>query len=72
MTKIKCLHYYVMCISAFAQAKNLSQKESYNYLNEYKGMDFLEEFYDVEHCLSLDNAIDDLTAVCKINGGKIE
>jgi len=61
-----------MCISAFAQAKNLSQKESYNYLNEYKGMDFLEEFYDVEHCLSLDNAIDDLTAVCKINGGKIE
>jgi len=61
-----------MCISAFAQAKNLSQKESYNYLKEHKGMDFLEEFYDVEHCLSIDNAVDDLTAVCKNNGGKIE
>ena len=72
MTNIKCLHYYVMCVSAFAQAKNISQKDSYNYLKEYKGIEFIDEFYDVEHCLSIDNAVDDLTVVCKNNGGYIE
>ena len=71
MTGMKRLHYYVMCVSAFAQAKNLSQKYAYNYLEEYMGIDFLEECYDAEHCLSLDDAVDDLTAVCKNNGGGI-
>jgi len=71
MAGIKRIHYYVMCVSAFARAKNLSQKDAYNYLEEYKGMDFLEECYDAEHCLSLDTAVEDLTTVCKTNGGSI-
>jgi len=71
-TSTKHLYYYVMCISAFAQGKNLSPKDAYNYLEEYKGIAFLEECYDAEHCLSLEDAVDDLTAVCKNNGGKIE
>ena len=72
MTNVKYLHYHIMCISAFAQSKNISEKESFNYLEEHKGIDFLEEFYDVEHCLSLDDAVIDLTRVCKNNGGNIE
>ena len=64
-------HYYVMCISAFAQAKGLDKKSAFNYLDEYKGIVFLEECYDAEHCLSLDDAVDDLTTVCKNNGGNI-
>ena len=72
MTSLKRLHYYIMCISAFAQAKKLSEKDAYNYLEDYKAIDFLEECYDAEHCLSIDDAVDDLTTVCKNNGGKIE
>lgn len=72
MANIKQLNYYIMCVSAFAQTKNLGQKEAYNYLEEYKGIEFLEECYDAEHCLSLEDAVDDLTIVCKNNGGNIE
>jgi len=61
-----------MCVSSFAESKNLSQKDAYNYLEKYKGIDFLEECYDAEHLLSLDDAVEDLTIVCKNNGGGIE
>ena len=71
MNNIKRLYYYVMCISAFARSKELNQKDAYNYLDEYKGIDFLDECYEAEHCLSLDDAVDDLTTVCKNNGGSV-
>ena len=72
MVSGKRLLYYIMCVSAFAGIKKISQKEAYNYLEEYKGIDFLEECYDAEHLLSMEDAVDDLTAVCKSNGGIIE
>jgi hypothetical protein len=61
-----------MCLSLFAKLKGISPVEAFNYLNEHKGIDFLVECYDAEHTLSLDDAVDDLTAVCKNNGGTIE
>ena len=72
MPNVKRLHYYVMCVSAFAESKGLSQRDAYNYLEKYKGIDFLEECYDAEHLLSLDDTVEDLTVVCKNNGGGIE
>ena len=72
MPDIKRIHYYVMCVSAFAETKELSQKDAYNYLEKYKGLEFLMEHYEAEHLLSLDDAVDDLTTVCKNNGGEIE
>lgn len=60
-----------MCVSLFAKLKGISPTEAFNYLNAYKGIDFLVECYDAEHTLSLDDAVDDLTAVCKNNGGTI-
>ena len=71
MVSFKNLYYFVMCISAFAQSKNINLKDAYNYLQEYKGIDFLEECYDAEHCLSIEDAVDDLTAICKNNGGSL-
>jgi hypothetical protein len=53
-------------------AFQISPKDAFNYLNAYKGIDFLVECYDAEHTLSLDGAVDDLSAVCKNNGGTIE
>jgi hypothetical protein len=66
------IQYYVLCVNAFAKQKNLPHPEAYNYLYEYKGIDFLIDCYDAEHTLSLDNTVDDLTIVCKNNGGSIE
>ena len=66
------INYYVLCVEAFANEKNIPQTEAFNYLCEYKGIDFLLDCYDAEHMLSLGDAVEDLTIVCKNNGGSIE
>jgi hypothetical protein len=60
-----------MCVSAFAKAKELSQMAAFNYLDRHKGIEFLVDCYEAEHTLSLDDAVEDLTIVCKNNGGTI-
>ncbi len=66
------IRYTVACISEFAQSKMLTKPQAFFYLLEHKALDFLNEFYDVEHTLSFEDAIADLTAVCQQNGGKIQ
>ncbi len=70
--EMKLIDYMVICISEFAKKKGISKKDAYNYLKEYKGLEFLDECYEAEHTVSLNDAIDDLTRVCKGNGGTIE
>lgn len=66
------INYIVICISEFAKQKSITAKEAYNYLKEYKGLEFLNECYEAEHTLSLNDAVEDLTEICKGNGGTIE
>jgi hypothetical protein len=66
------IQYYVLCVEAFAKAKQMPQKEAFEYLYVNKGIDFLIECYDAEHTLSLDDAVEDLTIVCKNTGGILE
>ena len=66
------IHYYVLCIGAFAVQKNIPHAEAFNYLYEYKGIEFLIDCYDAEHTLSLNDAVNDLTLVCKNHGGTID
>jgi hypothetical protein len=61
-----------MCVSAFSEKKGLDKKDAFNYLFNHQGIEFLVDCYDAEHTLSMDDAIDDLTHVCKNNGGTIE
>ena len=68
----KQINYYVLCVGAFARHKNMSCKDAFNYLHKHKGIEFLIECYDAEHTLSLDDAVYDLTIVCKNNGGAIQ
>jgi hypothetical protein len=67
--EINILDYIVVCISEFASRYGLHMRDAYIYLNQNKGIEFLKEFYDVEHTLSFDDVMDDLTSVCKKNGG---
>ena len=71
MVNVGQVHYYVMCIDEFARVKNISVKDAFNYLHTYKGVEFLIECYDAEHTLSLENAVEDLTQVCRNNGVNI-
>lgn len=68
----KIINYLVICIDEFAKQKEVSRKEAYNYLKKYKGLEFLDECYEAEHTLSLNDAVEDITEICKRNGGTIE
>lgn len=69
--EITILNYIIICISEFAKQKSIKIKDAYEYLKKYKGLDFLKECYEAEHTVSLNDAIADLTEICKRNGGKI-
>lgn len=64
--------YVVVAISEFAKVHHLSVREANNYLRRFKGIDFLTEHYDVEHLLSFDDSVQDLTQICLNNGGGIQ
>ena len=63
--------YVIYCINAFATKYNLAAKQAYAYLHRFKGLDFLNDCYEAEHQLSIRDAVDDLTIICKRNGGAL-
>lgn len=65
------IDYVMTAIIEFAKKHGLTIREASNYLNRFKGIDFLTEFYDVEHTLSFNDCVDDLTVVCQNNGGAL-
>lgn len=71
MTKadMNVLDYIVVCISEFSNRYEMQMRDAYIYLKRYKGIEFLKEFYDVEHTLSFEDVLDDLAAICRKNGG---
>ena len=66
------IEYVVACVGAFAQRYGLSNPQAYAYLRRFTGIDFLLECYEAEHTVSLNDAVEDLTQVCKGNGGNIQ
>ena len=70
MTELKKkINYTVVCVNEFANRFKITAKDAFNYLYDHKGIEFLKEYYDVEHTLSIDDAIDDLMMICRKNGG---
>lgn len=67
----KQINYTVVCVNEFAHRHNLNIKEAFQFLFQYKAIEFLKENYDIEHTLSLDDALDDMLIICKKNGGRL-
>ncbi|MCL2268335.1 MAG: DUF3791 domain-containing protein [Chitinispirillia bacterium] len=67
----KLAEFMVMSVNDFAHEKHLAVRESFNYLNEHKGLDYLQDYYDIEHTLSPADTVEALTIVCKQNGGTL-
>ncbi len=63
------IEYVVCCVGAFAIRFNLNDAQAYAYLRRFTGIDFLLDCYEAEHTLSIDDAVEDLTYICKQNGG---
>ena len=65
----KKINYTVVCVNEFANRFHITSKEAFIYLYNYKGIEFIKENYDIKHTLGLDDAVDDLTMICRNNGG---
>lgn len=65
------INYTVMCIGAFSARHFMHPQDGYRYLKQYGGISFLKDCYEAEHLLSIDDAVDDLTIICKRNGGNV-
>ena len=63
--------FLTMCVHAFGKRFSMTRQAAFRYLQAYKGLAFLIEFYDVEHLQSIDETIDDLLVICKKNGGSL-
>ena len=65
----KQINYTVALVSEFAARYRLSKKQAFQFLYEYKAIEFIKEHYDVEHTLSFDEAVEDCARICRSNGG---
>ena len=63
--------YIIAVVNEFAVRFSLNPQQAYRYLNRFKGIDFLDEFYNVEHTQSFDDVVDDLALLCRKNGGAL-
>ncbi len=67
----KMINFTVACVSEFAHKYNLSVREAFQYLFQFKGIEFIKENYEVEHTLSFDTVLEDLGVLCRKNGGRL-
>ena len=65
------IEYVVCCVGAFAAKFSLTNAQAYACLRRFSGIDFLIDCYAAVHTLSIDDAVNDLTAVCSKKGGKL-
>ena len=63
------IEYMVTCIGDFAAQHAMTPAVAYAFLAKYKGLSFLSDCYDIEHTQSVQTAVDDMSEVCKRNGG---
>lgn len=63
--------FLTSAIHAFARRFAMTRQAAFRYLQEYKALAFLVEFYDVEHLQSMDETVDDLIHICRQNGGTL-
>lgn len=65
------LDFLIALVAEFATRFGISQDKAYNYIREYKGLEFFFKHYNVLHTLSFADNVDDLIQVCANHGGAL-
>ena len=63
--------FTIACVNEFANKHNLSVKEAFQYLFQFKGIAFIKENYDVEHTLDFETVLEDLGIFVQKNEGTL-
>ncbi len=65
----KQIDYTVICVSEFAKKYNMKLKDAFQFLYQYKAIQFIKENYEIEHTLSFEDVVEDMLLICEKNGG---
>lgn len=63
--------FTVMIVRDFGDLHHLTPRQAHNYLRQHKAMDYIDQFYDVEHTLSPADTVATLGVITKRNGGQL-
>lgn len=65
------LEFLVALVAEFAAHFRISQDVAYNYIREYRGLEYYFKHYNVLHTLSFEENVEDLIQVCANHGGHL-
>ena len=65
------IEYVTMCVFLFASRFGMQVVEALGYLLDFGGISFLEEGYEIEHTLPMEDTLDALQVICARNGGHV-
>ncbi len=63
--------YIIAVVNEFAAKFSLNSQQAYRYLDRFKGIEFVDKFYNVEHTQSFEDVVEDLALYCRKNGGRL-
>ena len=63
--------YSICLISDFAKRYSITNIKAYEYLKQYRAIDFIQDYYDVLHTFSFEQAVEDISKYCAHRGGKL-
>ena len=65
------IEYTIFLVNDFAKKHALSHSEAFNYLDRFGAIGFIERNYNIAHTLAFSEMVENLTAFCRKNGGKL-
>ncbi len=66
------LDFLVALVAELANRLGISQQAAYNYIRNYKGLEYYFRHYAILHTLSFDDNVDNLIRVCANHGGTLQ
>lgn len=63
--------YLVIFVSEFSKKYKMNNTSAFNYLRQFKAIEFLIKYYNYAHTQSFDTIIDEISSYCKRNGGQL-
>lgn len=64
------IEYIIAFISEFADKFGMTEPQAFNYIQQNKGISFIEKHYNVIHTLSFADAVENVALYCRRMGGE--
>ena len=65
------VEYIIALINEFAKRFKQTDVQAYRYVSYYKGIDMIDEHYNIMHTLDFDEMVNSLAIYCNRQGGAL-